>query len=85
LSFWQHETSFHRYHQSRILRRSQFRLWFLRAIRLLKTSHKQLCPNRFLKAQNEEKRSNAFDKWNIDSSTSPKWQFKTFTKQIMSS
>jgi hypothetical protein len=47
MAFWQIEKSLHQHHQSRILRRSQGRLWVLRAIGLLKTSLKQIRQNRF--------------------------------------
>jgi hypothetical protein len=42
------ETSPYRLHQSCILRRSNCRLWDLRAVCLLKTSLKRLHPSRFL-------------------------------------
>jgi hypothetical protein len=43
MSFWHHETFLHRLHQSLLfLRLSEGRLWVERAIRLLKTSLKQL-------------------------------------------
>jgi hypothetical protein len=83
--FRHHETSFHRHHQSRILRRSQGRLWVLRNTRLLRTSLKQLRPNRFFQSPQCTKsvRMVFVQQWNIDSSTTRKSNFKTFTNKIM--
>jgi hypothetical protein len=56
MDFRHHESSIHRLHQSRSLRRPEVRLRVPRAIRLLKTSHKQILPSRFFddkNAQNE--------------------------------
>jgi hypothetical protein len=38
MAFRHHETLLHRNHQCRILRRSEWRLWVFKAIRILKTS-----------------------------------------------
>jgi hypothetical protein len=49
MAYWHLETSLHRIHRSRILRRPEGRIWVLRPIRLLKTSIKRLRPSRFFR------------------------------------
>jgi hypothetical protein len=59
ISFPHHEITLHRHYQSRTLRRSQGRLWALRAIRLLKKNHlSNFVQIAFFNAQNVE---NAFE------------------------
>jgi hypothetical protein len=56
MSIWHPETSFHRLHQSRCLRRLEDKLEVLRAIRFLKTSLKRICPSRLFRCSGCRKR-----------------------------
>jgi hypothetical protein len=49
MAFRHQETSLHRHHQRRILRRSKGRLWVLRSIRVLKTLLKRHHERRFFR------------------------------------
>jgi hypothetical protein len=71
-----------RRHQSRILRRSQGRLWVLRVIHILKKSLKRLHPSRFFRCSGLYGLSTP---WNIASSNSKKSFFSTLRLQKMRS
>jgi hypothetical protein len=84
MSFRQPETSYHRIHQRRFLRRPESTLWVIRAIRLFKTSLKQLYQSLFWMLRMQKMSSHGISTpWNIASSTSPKSFFKTWQSQII--
>jgi hypothetical protein len=49
MAFSYQQIPLHRHHQSCILRRSVGRIWFIRAIRLIKSSLKRIHPSRFFR------------------------------------
>jgi hypothetical protein len=83
MAFRHHETLLHPNHQSRILRRSEGRLWLLRTIRLRKISL-NFVHVAFYDAQ-EMKLHCLSTPWIISSSTSPKSFFKMSRRQFMRS